>query len=204
MVNNNKENGLMTKVWGPPGWLFYHCVAFGYPYIIEDTNPKHFEKRTHYRNFYNNIGKVFPCKYCRESYDQFIKDIPIDNFLNNRRDLCYWTYLIHNKVNDKLGVPKCEIPSFEDIQKTYEQFRAKCTKTTEEKRKENIEKGCVRPNNGKYKRCVMKVVTCNKNSINNNYIVINKYLFFLIIFSYIFIIFYNFSHIRSFKKRFFM
>ena len=22
---------MMTKVWGPPGWFFLHCVTFGFP-----------------------------------------------------------------------------------------------------------------------------------------------------------------------------
>ena len=24
----NIDNGMMTKVWGPPGWLFLHCITF--------------------------------------------------------------------------------------------------------------------------------------------------------------------------------
>ena len=32
----NVDNGMMTKVWGPTGWLFLHCVTFGsrfFPFI---------------------------------------------------------------------------------------------------------------------------------------------------------------------------
>lgn len=200
MNNDNKDNGLMTKVWGPPGWLFFHCIAFGYPYKIDDSNYEHFEKKNYYKKFYDNIGKILPCKYCRESYDKFIKEIPIDDYLSNRKDLCYWTYLIHNKVNKKLGVPNCEIPNFNDFINTYEQYRAKCKKTTDKERKEKEEKGCIKPKNGIYKRCVMKIVTCDKNSMNNNYILINKYLLFLILFL---IIIYYIFHMISFKNFFF-
>jgi len=198
-IDSDKNNGLMTKVWGPPGWLFFHCIAFGYPNTIDVMNPSDSEKKRFYKTFYNTIGKVFPCKYCRESYDKFILEIPIDNFLGNRRDLCYWTYLIHNKVNEKLGVAQCDIPTFEEVINTYEQFRAKCKKTSDKERNEKKEQGCIKPQNGKYKRCVMKVVTCNKDSINSNYILINKYLLF---FSLVFIILYHLSHIKSVKKFF--
>ncbi len=26
-----KHNGLITKIWGGPGWIFNHSVTFGYP-----------------------------------------------------------------------------------------------------------------------------------------------------------------------------
>ena len=32
---NNKDNGIMTKIWGQPGWLFLHSITIGYPYIID-------------------------------------------------------------------------------------------------------------------------------------------------------------------------
>ena len=34
-MSSNKNNGLMTKIWGPSGWEFLHSVSFGYP--IEPT-----------------------------------------------------------------------------------------------------------------------------------------------------------------------
>ena len=40
----NADNGMMTKVWGPPGWLFLHCVTFGYPYVIIPSKKEHQEK----------------------------------------------------------------------------------------------------------------------------------------------------------------
>ena len=36
-IDPNVDNGMMTKVWGPPGWLFLHCLTFGYPYTINET-----------------------------------------------------------------------------------------------------------------------------------------------------------------------
>lgn len=171
-VDPNVDNGMMTKVWGPAGWLFLHCVSFGYPYAINPKNPDHKNKKEEYKVFFEKIGYILPCKYCRESYQDFIKELPIDNYLNTRKDLCMWLYLIHNKVNKKLGVPECDIPKFEEIQSIYESFRAKCKKTTEEERKMNANKGCVAPADGTPKKCMIQVVKCSKGDItrrNNIY-----------------------------------
>lgn len=162
--DSNVNNGMMTKVWGPPGWLFLHCITFGYPNTIDEFNNEHFQKRTEYKKFFEYLGKVLPCKYCRESYDKYFKELPIDNFLNNRRDLIMWLYMIHNKVNNKLGVPPCEIPKFEDFYKKYEAFRAKCKKTTEEERIEKKSKGCITPADGVKKKSYLEVINCKNDS----------------------------------------
>lgn len=185
-VDPNIDNGMMTKIWGPPGWLFLHCITFGYPYIINMNKKEHVVRMHKTRDFFRNIGYVLPCKYCRNSYIEFMKEIPIEYFLKSRKDLTFWLYKMHNKVNNKLGVPDCNIPSFEEVQKRYEAFRAKCSKTTNEERENNRTKGCVKPADGTTKRCFLKVVNCNKGDItrrdnavyytkqNNDYILLKK------------------------------
>ena len=123
----NIDNGMMTKVWGPAGWFFLHSIAYGYPYAINLSNPDHATKREDYYKFFYYLGRVFPCKYCRESYQQFMTTNSLINKLQTRRDLCKWLYDIHNMVNDKLNVSSDNIPTFEDIEKRYENYRAKCT-----------------------------------------------------------------------------
>ena len=49
---------MMTKVWGPPGWLFLHCVAFGYPVKVDKWDYKDNLKRMEYRNFFKNLGHI--------------------------------------------------------------------------------------------------------------------------------------------------
>jgi hypothetical protein len=185
-VDPNIDNGMMTKIWGPPGWLFLHCITFGYPYVINMNKKEHVVRMHKTRDFFRNISYVLPCKYCRNSYIEFMKEIPIEYFLKSRKDLTFWLYKMHNKVNNKLGVPDCNIPSFEEVQKRYEAFRAKCSKTTNEERENNRTKGCVKPADGTTKRCFLKVVTCNKGDItrrdnavyytkqNNDYILLKK------------------------------
>lgn len=164
-MDPNVENGMTTNTWGPPGWHFLHCVAHGFPFMINDNNPKHFNKRNDYANFFYYLGKVLPCKYCRDSYMDFIKEVPIDNMLDTRKDLCKWLYDIHNKVNEKLGVPDCDIPTFEEVYNKYEQFRAKCKKTTDEERETNRTKGCIDPADNTKKKCILKIVECGRADI---------------------------------------
>ena len=106
-----------------------------------------------------------PCKYCRDSYMDFIKENPIDNNLNSRNDLTKWLYNIHNKVNNKLGVPECNIPDFSNVKNIYESYRAKCKKTTKDERENNLAKGCVTPADGTARKCFLKIIECKKGDI---------------------------------------
>ena len=185
-IDPNVDNGMMTKVWGPPGWLFLHSITFGYPYAINPNNPDHINKKRDYAHFFKSVGNVLPCKYCRDSNIKFSQELPIEPFQNTRKDLVDWLYQIHNKVNHKLGVPECEIPTLDDVTDTYEQYRAKCKKTTQEERENNASKGCVTPANGKKKKCVMKVVGCGDDNQRNKNINLNQ-IFFIILFIFIII-----------------
>lgn len=156
--NKNVDNGLMTRLWGPSGWLFLHCVTFGYPFKIDPLNQEHLEKQNDYYQFFYYLGKVLPCKYCRNSYADFFSNNSPLNHLSSRKDLAKWFYDVHNLVNDKLGVPQCERPSFEEIEERYQSFRAACKPLTTKEREDKAGKGCVAPADGKPKRSVIKVV----------------------------------------------
>jgi hypothetical protein len=161
-ANKNLDNGLMTRIWGPSGWLFLHSITFGYPYKIDPTNPEHIAKQNDYYRFFYYLGKVMPCKYCRDSYMNFFtKQSPMSK-LGSRKEFSKWLYDIHNLVNDKLGVPSCERPTFEEVEEQYQSFRAACKPLTESERSNNAGKGCVAPADGKPKRSVIKVVEYTK------------------------------------------
>lgn len=133
--DSNANNGLITKIWGPSGWEFLHSVTFGYPLEPTDDN-KH-----NYRNFFETIGDILPCRYCRESYKEFITTggtKMTNDVFKNRESLTRWFYNIHEKVNKKLGMDYGL--TFEDVCSKYESFRAQCSTTT----KKN-ETGCVNP-----------------------------------------------------------
>lgn len=164
-IDPNVDNGMMTKVWGPAGWLFLHCVTFGFPYTINPLNPEHQTKAEDYYNFFYYLGRVMPCRYCRDSYQEFFKDHDLREQLQSRRQISEWLYTIHNRVNNKLGVPECQIPTFDEVVAKYESFRARCKKTTKEERLENQSKGCIAPADGTPRRCVVKVVPFDKADI---------------------------------------
>lgn len=158
IANTNVDNGLMTRLWGPSGWLFLHCITFGYPYKIDPTNQEHLAKQDDYYRFFYYLGKVLPCKYCRNSYDEFFATNSPIRHMGSREELSKWLYDVHNLVNDKLGVPACERPSFEEIKERYESFRAACKPLTDKERTDKAGKGCIAPASGKPKRSVIKVV----------------------------------------------
>jgi len=138
---------MITKIWGPGCWISNHCITFGYP-----TNPTENDKKN-YIDFFRLLGDVLPCKYCRDSYKQFINEddtkLTMD-VMENRDKLTKWFYDIHNKVNQKLGVDYGI--TYDDVVKKYEAFRATCNTGKNAK-------GCVKPLRGdsykiaNYKEC---------------------------------------------------
>lgn len=213
-ANKNLDNGLMTRLWGPSGWLFLHCVSFGYPYKIDPRNQEHIEKQNDYYRFFYYLGKVLPCKYCRISYmEYFTKHSPM-NKLETRKDFTKWLYDVHNMVNEKLGVTECEIPSFEEIEERYQSFRASCKPLTTKEKDDKAGKGCIAPEDGKPKRCVIKVVEYEKKPEiieplqsypkSDDYFVISKkntycFIFIVLIVLIVLIVYYCCSRITNKK-----
>ena len=115
---------MQVDKWGSSGWTFLHTISFNYP----DKPSK--QTMNDYKNFYESMGTVLPCKYCRESYKIFIKELPIEPALKSRKLLTKWLYLIHNKVNNKLrkqGLITAKNPTYISVCKKYEAMRAKCS-----------------------------------------------------------------------------
>lgn len=166
----SENNGMITKIWGPPAWVFLHSVTMGYPVECDPENKDHIIRKNNMISFFNSIGHVLPCKYCRESYNEYINELPIENHLETRIDLAKWLYDIHNKVNYKLGIPLCDIPEFIEIYDRYEQYRAKCTiteQTTQKQREINKEKGCVVPHDGIPKTCSIEIKNIHGDRIHD-------------------------------------
>lgn len=102
-----------VKYWGPSGWQLFHMITF------LRGNMEHKQK------FIKTIQDVLPCKYCRQSTKEFVKELPLDY------NLAYWMYKLHDRVNKKLEKqhaedPKVEAPvpspPFEEVVKTYTQL----------------------------------------------------------------------------------
>lgn len=141
------DTGMQTRVFGPAGWLFLHAIAQNYPW--EPT----LQKKEDYLQFFKLVGSVLPCRYCRESYQDFIKENELNkSVMKNRKTLTTWLYNIHNQVNKKLGVT-C-VPTLKEVWDKFESFRSKCTKSPEIV----VKKGCTDPLKGLRKKCVMNIV----------------------------------------------
>lgn len=105
-----------TRFWGPPGWKLLHQVAYQYP---ENPTP---QEKLDYGIFYSNLANVLPCKYCRNSFTKYIKNLPIDGYLETKTKLTEWVYLMHNKVNGKLrrqGHITTPNPTFKEVNEMY-------------------------------------------------------------------------------------
>ena len=159
------KNGMLVKTWGPPGWVFLHCIAQNYPQ--EPTE----EQKRNYLSFFKSVGDVLPCRYCRESYQQYIKEPSTrlsHNVMKSRQTLSRWLYDIHNKVNKKLSVTNA--PSFDEVTRKYESFRSKCGHKSPEIIEKVVKKGCTDPLKGHRKKCVIEFidVDASGNPINKS------------------------------------
>ena len=100
-----------TRFWGPSGWQLLHMVTFTKGLLAPKTR------------FFRTIQDVLPCKYCRASTKEFVKDMPLDT------NFAMWVYKLHDKVNQKLHKQHEEdpesqqdpvpSPSFEEVVEKY-------------------------------------------------------------------------------------
>ncbi len=99
----HSSSGMKTKQWGPSTWTFLFTSILGtYPLVINNYDYSHILIRDSFKNMLLNLQHTMPCIYCRQSFKQFIQELPIEKFLIGRIELMYWLYLIKDKVNNKL------------------------------------------------------------------------------------------------------
>jgi hypothetical protein len=99
----HSDSGLSTKNWGPPAWSFlFSCIIGRYPVKIDPKNKDHIQVRKSFRSMLMSLSVMLPCVFCRNSFKQFCKELPINEYLVGRIELMYWLYLMKDKVNKKL------------------------------------------------------------------------------------------------------
>lgn len=148
----NSNDGMLTYVWGPPLWHTLHTISFNYP--VKPTD----KQKEDYMNYFKSLGKVLPCKYCRDNYKENLKKIPLKkSVFKNRDSLSRWVYNLHELVNKNLG--KKSTLSYEDVRARYENFRSRCLESkTSSKIKE---KGCTDSLYGVKSKCILNIVPKN-------------------------------------------
>ena len=124
-----------SNEWGPRAWFLIHAIAFNYP---EEPSK---EDKQKFKNFIYSLGDVLPCKYCKPAFSKYLEDIPMEPYLKDRKGASYWSYLIHDRVNKKLGKKS---PPYEEIVKVFEPLRSTCNevKDKEDEEIENSNKTC--------------------------------------------------------------
>lgn len=168
-MNNLSNNvAVKTSIWGPPAWFFLHSVTMAYPKKIDDNNSNDVEIKKNYYNFFMNLGNILPCNVCGNSYNKYLIELPLSDYLDSRESLFYWFYMIHEKVNDKLGVPMCDRLSLNDAIDKYIGYIANngCIATSEEEAIKKRSLGC---SNYQIDDLKTKIVfDKKKRNINNN------------------------------------
>ena len=132
----NSANGFQTQVWGTPGWVFLHSIAFNFPLVPTK------KQKLIYIRFFKDIGHILPCKYCRQCYTQLISEGPLKltmKTVRDRRTFSKWLYKCHKAV--MIRTSKKKSPTFKEVADMYNSFRATCSK-----------KGCITPEKGKKKK----------------------------------------------------
>jgi len=85
-----------SKIWGPGVWWTIHIQA------------KHATDHTKIQNFIKYIKFILPrlpCMKCREHATAYLKQNPIEEYLNmkDKNGLFEWSRIFHNAVNIRLG-----------------------------------------------------------------------------------------------------
>lgn len=100
------------QLWGRQGWHFLHAVTLSYP-----ERPTQNQKKR-MANFFNELQYVLPCRVCQQNFQNHMKQIPIEPFLESRKELVKWLHTIHNLTNTMLGKPQYPL---EKLYQKYEQ-----------------------------------------------------------------------------------
>lgn len=100
---SNQNNGIRTSFWGPNAWNFlFSTIAGTYPIKYDKNNKDQQQKVKGFIQLFNSLKHTLPCRYCRESFSLFMKELPIKEYLSTRYNMMLWLYLLHDKVNKKL------------------------------------------------------------------------------------------------------
>jgi hypothetical protein len=89
-------NNMNSKAFGPPLWDSMYFIASGYDL---NTDPG---KDELYVQFFIDLGNVIPCRFCRDSYGVFVKELGIKRYLYSPCGLMKFVYDLHEKVSEKL------------------------------------------------------------------------------------------------------
>lgn len=131
----NSADGMMTATWGPILWTFLHLMSFNYP-----THPTDAQRKD-YCQFVLYVGKVLPCRHCRDNYERNLREAGFGTAVfRDRGSFSHFVYRLHAHVNKMLNK---ETPvSYAEVRNRMERCRARCTDARPDP---NRELGCRDP-----------------------------------------------------------
>ena len=100
--------------WGEPIWTTLHTLAAAYA-------P---DQAAAFKLFVSTLPILLPCDICRAHLAQNLKKYPLVDYLADRNSLFFWTYLIHDAVNQQITLerptePAKRSPDYETIKHFY-------------------------------------------------------------------------------------
>lgn len=98
----NEMYAVSTKHYGPYWFTLFTMILGTYPVKVDFSNEEHKNLVHHFVTLLSGLRYTLPCKFCRESFANFYKELPIEQFTSSRIRLALWLYLIKDKVNTKL------------------------------------------------------------------------------------------------------
>jgi hypothetical protein len=104
---------LSVNVWGPHAWSFLHACTFAY-----DEQPSRTQQAAA-TQFFNNVGRMLPCKKCGKHYNEHLARDPVENHVSSKKSLTRWLVDLHNSVNRSCG-KKCI--SYEKVCRYYDDW----------------------------------------------------------------------------------
>ena len=111
----NSDNGMNTKIWGPPLWFILHIISFNYP-----VSPSKLDKKNYFI-FLKSLENVLPCKSCRNNFKDHLGSIDMSIF-DSRDTFSRYIYKLHNIVNNSLNKQKYSL-SYKSVKNIYEYIR---------------------------------------------------------------------------------
>ncbi len=81
--------------WGPAQWTALHSYAATY-----ET-----KMRNSFIRYVYSMIDLLPCISCRQHMLRNVEVFPIEKYLKDNHSVFLWTYLLHNLVNQDIGVP---------------------------------------------------------------------------------------------------
>lgn len=100
---SKQTNGMKTRIWGPHAWDFLFCsIAGAYPIKLDYDNKEHIKTMKKFHAMMKSLEYTLPCFWCRHSFGGYLKELPLEEYSDSRKDMMKWLYLLHDKVNKKL------------------------------------------------------------------------------------------------------